>query len=129
MMLRVFLPGEVLLRLTVAKIVAEAQDGHFCLLPRHIDFVTALVPGLLSYTDDGGQEHFVAHDEAILVKCGQDVSVCTRTAVKDGDLGALHSVVDQQFRVIDDRERRARSAAARLEAGMVRRFMEFDKSG
>ena len=34
---------------------------------------------------------------------------------------------EKQFEVLDDRERLARSAAARLEAGLVRRFMDFDK--
>jgi F-type H+-transporting ATPase subunit epsilon len=31
-------------------VIAEAQNGSFCLLPHHIDFVAALAPGLLAYT-------------------------------------------------------------------------------
>ena len=45
MKLKVWLPISVLLDETVTKIKAEAENGHFCLLPHHIDFVTALVPG------------------------------------------------------------------------------------
>ncbi|GIW83181.1 MAG: F0F1 ATP synthase subunit epsilon [Gemmatales bacterium] len=125
--LKVLLPNEVFLDCPVRKIVAEAANGHFCLLPRHIDFVAALVPGLMAFEDEGGAEVFLAIDEATLVKCGLEVLVSTRAAVRGGDLGQLQSIVEEQFKVLDERERQARSAAARLEAGLVRRFMEFDK--
>lgn len=127
MNLRVHLPNEVLLDLPVTKITAEAPNGHFCLLPRHIDFVAPLVAGLLLYEDDQGDEHCLAIDGGTLVKCGSDVLVSTRNAVGGADLGQLQQVVEEQFEVLDERERLARSAAARLEAGLVRRFMEFDK--
>ena len=51
MKLMVLLPTEVLIDEEARKITAEAQNGSFCLLPRHIDFVTALVPGILSFED------------------------------------------------------------------------------
>jgi F-type H+-transporting ATPase subunit epsilon len=129
MNLKVLLPNEVLLNIDVVKIIAEAQNGHFCLLPQHIDFVAALVPGLFSYEDTAGQEHFLAIDEGTLVKCGSEVLVSTRTAARNGDLGQLKDVIKGQFEVLDERERMARSATARLEVGLVRRFMEFDKHG
>jgi len=126
MNLKVLLPNEVFLNREVTKITAEAQNGHFCLLPRHIDFVAALVPGLLSFEDEQQREHFLAIDEGVLVKCGREVLVSTRSAARNGDLGELRHVVQEQFEVLDEHERSARSASARLEAGLVRRFMEFD---
>jgi F-type H+-transporting ATPase subunit epsilon len=39
----------------------------------------------------------------------------------------LERIVREQFQDLDERERMARSATARLEAGLVRRFMDFDK--
>lgn len=129
MNLRVLLPSEVFLNREVTKVTAEAADGHFCLLPQHIDFVAALVPGLLMFEDADHKEHFIAIDEGALVKCGDEVLVATRSAASGGDLGSLQNVVDEQFAALDDRERLARSASARLEAGLVRRFMEFDKHG
>ncbi|REJ65761.1 MAG: F0F1 ATP synthase subunit epsilon [Planctomycetota bacterium] len=127
MNLKVLLPNEVFMDREVTKVTAEAQNGYFCLLPRHVDFVAALVPGLLSFEDEDGREHFLAIDEGALVKCGPEVLVSTRSAAADGDLGQLRHVVEEQFEVLDERERLARSATARLEAGLVRRFMEFDK--
>ncbi|RMF44557.1 MAG: F0F1 ATP synthase subunit epsilon [Planctomycetota bacterium] len=126
MRLRVMIPSQVLLDQPVRKVVAEAPNGHFGLLPRHIDFVTVLVPGLLAYFDDRGCEHFIATDEGVLVKCGREVTVATRSAVKGGDLGELRMIVEREFRTLDEQERVARSAMARLEAGLVRRFLDFD---
>jgi F-type H+-transporting ATPase subunit epsilon len=129
MNLKVLLPDRVFLDEEAVKVVAEAENGSFCLLPRHIDFVAALVPGLLSYDDPKGREQFLAIDEGMLVKCGLEILVSTRNAARGADLGKLKDVVSQQFRVLDERERLARSAAARLEAGLVRRLMELEKHG
>lgn len=124
MKLKVLLPTEVLLDQPVTKVIAEAENGCFCLLPHHIDWVTALIPGLLSFFDEAGQETFLAVNEGILVKCGQEVLVSTRHAVRGTDLETLKQTVEQQFRVLDEREKLTRSALAKLEASFVRRFQE-----
>jgi F-type H+-transporting ATPase subunit epsilon len=124
MQLRVLLPTQVLLDEEVAKVTAEARNGSFCLLPRHVDFVAALVPGLLSFESYRGQEQFLAVDEGVLVKCGSVVTVSTRNAVRGADLGKLRRTIERQFRVLGERERMSRVALARLEADFVRRFLE-----
>jgi len=124
MNLKVLLPTKVLVDEDATKVTAEAADGSFSLLPRHIDFVSALVPGLLSFERPGGQEEFLAVDEGVLVKCGDAVLVSTRRAVRGADLGSLQETVDAQFSVLDEKEKQARAASARLEADLVRRFME-----
>jgi F-type H+-transporting ATPase subunit epsilon len=129
MRLKVLLPSEVLLDAAVTKVIAEAENGAFCLLPRHIDFVAALVPGLLSFETEDEREEFLAVDEGILVKCGVQVLVSTRQAVRGPDLGSLRQAIDEQFRAIDEQERKARAAAARLEADLVRRFLELQTHG
>jgi F-type H+-transporting ATPase subunit epsilon len=129
MRLKVLLPSEVLLDAAVTKVIAEAENGAFCLLPRHIDFVAALVPGLLSFETETGQEEFLAIDEGILVKCGAQVLVSTRQAVRGPDLGTLRQAIDDQFRAVDEQEKKARAAAARLEADLVRRFLELETHG
>lgn len=129
MRLKVLLPSEVLLDAAVTKVIAEAENGAFCLLPRHIDFVAALVPGLLSFETETGQEEFLAIDEGILVKCGAQVLVSTRQAVRGPDLGTLRQAIDDQFRAVDEQEKKARAAAARLEVDLVRRFLELETHG
>lgn len=127
MTLKVLLPTEVLLEQSVAKVVAEAENGSFCLLPRHVDFLAGLVPGLLSFVDEEGREEFVGIDEGILVKRGEEVLVSTRQAIRGPDLGTLRSTVREQFGALDERERVARSAMARLESDFIRRFLELEE--
>ena len=124
MKLKVLLPNEVLVDEEVAKVTAEAANGSFCLLPRHVDFVAALAPGLLVFEPASGGEEFLAVDEGTLVKCGKEVLVSVRRAARGTDLDGLRDTVDERFRVLDDREQAALTASAKLEANLVRRFME-----
>lgn len=124
MRLQVLLPTEILVDEVVNKIVAEGYDGVFCLLPRHIDFVSALVPGVLCFTTPAGREEFAAIDEGVLVKCGPDVSVSVWDGVRGSALASLRALIDERFTQLDEHERRARTALARLEGGTLRRFLE-----
>jgi F-type H+-transporting ATPase subunit epsilon len=122
--LRVLLPTQELLNVPVSKVIADAMNGSFCLEPRHIDFVSALVPGVLSYWDLAGQEHFAGIDQGILVKCGQDVSVSTINGVLSESLQDLRAQMEQHFVALDEQDKKARAALARLEASTLRGFWE-----
>lgn len=124
MHLKLLTPTEILVDESVVKFNAEGPEGHFCLLPRHRDWVATLVPGLVSFVALDGGEIFVAVDRGILVKCGDEVLVSVRRAVRGGDLAGLRDVVETRFRHCDDQEKEARGAIARLEAGVIRRFLE-----
>jgi F-type H+-transporting ATPase subunit epsilon len=128
MILKLLLPTEVLIDEPVDKIIVEGANGSFCLLPRHIDFVAALVPGILSFNTPGGTEHFVALDEGTLVKCGPQVMVSSLNAVRGTDLHQLRQLVEDAFLELDDFERRARTALARLEAGAIRGFRDLQET-
>jgi F-type H+-transporting ATPase subunit epsilon len=121
--LKILLPAEVFLTEKVAKVVAEAGNGFFCLLPHHVDYTAALVPGIFLYeTED--EEHYLAIDVGTLVKKGDEILVSVRNAVSGPELGKLKLEVVKQFRELDEREKKARSAAAKLEVDLLRRFME-----
>ena len=124
MLLKILLPAEVMLKQEVKKIVAEAENGSFCLMPNHIDFVATLAPGIFTYEPVQGGQELLAMDVGTLVKKGPNVLVSTRNAVRAPDLGKLKQVVVQQYDVLDEREKMVRSAGARLEASLIRRFVE-----
>ncbi|HOE80411.1 MAG TPA: F0F1 ATP synthase subunit epsilon [Smithellaceae bacterium] len=124
MLLKILLPAEVLLVEEVKKIIAEAENGSFCLMPNHIDFVATLAPGIFQFEKAMGGQELLAMDVGTLVKKGADVLVSTRNAVKAPDLGKLKEVVVQQYDILDEREKMVRSAAAKLEASLIRRFVE-----
>lgn len=125
MQLKVLLPTEVLVDVRASRVVAEASDGSFCLRPKHTDFVAALIPGILTFVSDDEVEHFVGVADGVLVKSESDVRVSVRNAVVGTDLETLRTTVAERFLMLDDRERVARSAIAKLEADFVRRFLKF----
>jgi F-type H+-transporting ATPase subunit epsilon len=129
MRLKILLPTEILLDEEVTKVSVEAENGAFTMLPRHIDITAALVPGLLSFVTTGGQEEFMAVDEGILVKVADEVLVSTRNAVLGPDLGTLKDTIELEFRQLDDQEKMARTAFAKLEADLVRRLIDLEKVG
>ncbi|MGD2079513.1 MAG: F0F1 ATP synthase subunit epsilon [Nitrospirota bacterium] len=129
MTLKVLLPGEKLVEAEVAKVVAETGGGSFCLLPRHVDFAASLPPGILYFEPGEGEGEYMALDEGVLVKAGGEVLVAARDAVRGVPLGELRDTVEKRYRVLDERQRSARSAVARLEAGFVRRFIELKEGG
>ena len=124
MLLKILLPAEILMELEVKKIVAEAENGSFCLMPNHTDFVATLAPGLFTYEKAEGGKELLAMDVGTLVKKGSDVLVSTRNAVRAPDLGKLKQVVMEQYDILDEREKMVRSASAKLEASLIRRFVE-----
>jgi F-type H+-transporting ATPase subunit epsilon len=129
MKLKVWLPTEVLLEEEVTRIKAEAENGWFGLLPKHIDCVTALVPGVMTFEPCGKPEEYLAIDRGILVKCGQAVSVSTRNAIRGTDLAQLTKDAERQFLERAGRERAARALEAKLEADLVRGLLEVEKHG
>ena len=104
MRLKVLLPTKVLIDEPVAKVIAEAENGSFCLEERHIDFVAALVPGLLSFRTPHNEEVFVAVDEGTLVKCGAEGhkwgSFPARRALSRGASGRYISLLPAQTAVL-----------------------------
>jgi F-type H+-transporting ATPase subunit epsilon len=123
MHLKVLLPFQVFAENAgVSRIVAETREGSFGLLPRRLDCVAALVPGILIYQTEAGPEVFMAVDKGILVKTGLDVLVSVRRAIGGTDLGKLHAAVEMEFLTLDENEQSVRIAVAKLESGFLRRF-------
>ncbi len=122
--LKIYLPSGIFIEQKVMKVKGESPAGGFCLLPRHIDYVTALVSGVFSYTELDGREFFLALDNGILVKKGREVMIAARRAVA-GELGMLNQEVENMLEERSEKEKLNRSAVARLEAGFLRQFMEF----
>jgi F-type H+-transporting ATPase subunit epsilon len=84
-----------------------------------------LVPGILTYENEAEGEVYVAVDEGVLIKTGQDVIISVRDAIFGTDLSQLREAVEKEFLNLDENERRIRSVMAKLESGFVRRLMEF----
>jgi F-type H+-transporting ATPase subunit epsilon len=123
MNLKVLLPFQVFAeKAGVSRVVAETREGAFGLLPRRLDCVAALVPGILTYETESDGEVFLAVDEGVLVKTGPDVLVSVKRALGGADLGQLRDAVEQEFLALSEHEQNLRSVMAKLESGFLRRF-------
>ena len=123
MQLQLLLPTQIIFDQPVQKILAEAANGVFCLLPNHVDWVTLLVPGIFTATLPTGEEEediYWAINQGVFVKCGDQVRVSVANAIQGSDLSNLQQTVQQEFRRLDDREKQARQILARLENSFVR---------
>jgi F-type H+-transporting ATPase subunit epsilon len=127
MRLKVLSPTKVVVDEAVVKVVAEGEHGSFCLLPHHVDFLAALAPGLLSFESADGKERFAAVDEGVLVKRGNEVLVSARQVIAGLDLDALRHAVQEEFVKLDEQERAASAATAKLEASFLRGYLELTK--
>lgn len=126
MHLKVLLPFRVFAeKRGVTRIVVETLQGSFGLLPHRLDGVAPLAPGILVYETAAEGEVFVATDEGVMVKNAREVLVSVRNAISGTDLCKLHESVKREFLHLDEQEKSVRAVLAKMESGLVRRFVEF----
>ena len=125
MHLKILLPYQVFADIpNVQKLVVETTGGSYGILPQRLDCTAALVPGILSYKTEKGEENYVAINEGILIKAGGDVLVSVRHAIGNAPLGELRSLVEEEMMELDEIEINARSVMAKLETGFIRSFQK-----
>lgn len=89
MRLGIILPDRLGHDAEVRRIVAEAPDGSFGMLPNHVDFVSQFAPGILVYDDIEGRDRYVWIHSGTLAKLGDDVLVFTSDAALGDDLDTV----------------------------------------
>lgn len=126
MRLKLLLPYGIFAERTgVSRIVAETPEGSFGVLPRRLDCIAALTPGILVFVNEVEGEVCLAVDEGVLVKTGLDVFVSVRNAISGPDLGQLRDAVEREFLRLDEKEQNVRSVMAKMESGFIRRLAGF----
>jgi F-type H+-transporting ATPase subunit epsilon len=128
MLLKVLIPSCIFLeRQDVTRIVAETPWGSFGILPRRLDCAAALAPGILTFETSKGGEMFLAVDQGVLVKAGDEVLISVRKAVAGADLGKLRQTIEREFLMLDERAKSMRTVLAKLESDFARRLLEFSR--
>jgi F-type H+-transporting ATPase subunit epsilon len=126
MQLKILTPSKVFCDLDhILRIVAESRSGSLGILPHRLDCAAALTAGVLTYAADEGKDIYVAIDEGVLVKVGTQVLISVRRAIGGADLGQLRKAVDTDFLKLNAQEKTVRTAVAKLESSLIRRFAEF----
>lgn len=129
MKLRLTSLGEVLVDAEVQSVHAEDDSGAFGILPRHVDFLTALRIGVLSWRDHRGNEHHCAVRGGVLTVRDGAVAVATREAVLDDDLDRLEHTVLAAFRSQQEQEQQARTGGQQLQLRAVRQILRYLNPG
>lgn len=126
MNLKVLLPFMVFAeKHDVLRIVAVTGEGSFGLLPQRLDCVASLSAGILVYETAAEGECYMAVDEGVLVKTGNDVQVSVRNAISGMSLDKLRDSVEAEFVHLDEQEQKVRTVLAKMEVGFIHRLAEF----
>jgi len=126
MKLKVLLPFGIFKDLDkVESIIVETDKGNFGLLPQRLDCVAAIVPGILSYRQQGEQEMYIAVDEGVVVKAGLEVSISVRHAIAGNNLDQLHNAVKQEFMQDSEQDKKIDAVYQKMESDFIRRLSAF----
>lgn len=126
MTLKVFLPYQKLLeKERVIRIVAETTQGSVGFLPKRLDCTAALVPGILTYETLEEGEKYIALEEGVLVKTGNEIVVSTRSGICGADLGSLRVSVEKEFVQQQEKEKTISQALSKIHIDVIRTILEF----
>ncbi|MDR2902267.1 MAG: hypothetical protein LBU87_04085 [Lactobacillales bacterium] len=128
MRLKVFSPIGVALDAEISKVDFEAIDGFWTLLPKHVDFINALKPGIVTYYPTSGTPKYVACNEGVLVKKGDTVSISTRLSIMDDSLDKLVKTIETDFKAMEEERKEVNVSMARLEIGLTKGLMSLSKN-
>lgn len=129
MQFSVLTPIGMLLKTETPKITVEAKDGFHTFLPKHIDYVTALKTGIISYMDANGKTAYIACNEGILTKKGSDVQLATRLGIIGSDLEELKTLIETDFKKMEESRKEATKTMAQLEISLAQGLLQLTKGG
>jgi F-type H+-transporting ATPase subunit epsilon len=112
---KVLTPSETLLDLKAKKVIVKGLEGGFGMLPKHMDYISSIIPSILSYVDEQDKTHLLAVNEGTLVKCGQNITVSVLGATLGTNMEELQKAVLDSYQVFNEDEREARTALTKLE--------------
>lgn len=125
MNLKILIPYQIFCeKNNVIRVIAETNVGSIGLLPHRLDCVLALTPGILTYQCDSENEAYIATDEGVLVKAGNNVFISVRQAIAGADLAGLKDEIQKQFLNLNEKQQSARAVMAKIESGFIHRFAE-----
>ena len=98
------------------RVTARDASGSFAILPGHADFVAALVPCLLEWTDSVGTIHYVGVPGGILRTDGARVEVLARRHYAGASPASVAAILRDDMDSARDADDTRRQVLGRLEA-------------
>ena len=122
--LQIITPAEIILSCPIQKITIEGIDGFRTLLPKHMDFITALKAGIMTYVTLNNQTQYVACHQGLCVKNGNTVSISTPWAITSDNVSTLKQHIKQAFQAMEQERKEVGVSMARLEIGLTKGLMQ-----
>ena len=107
----------------------ETLSGYRTLLEHHIDFTAAMNANIVSYVTQDNKEKFAACHRGIAVKKGDTVTITVQKAVLGDTLDELEKKIRLEFKQDEENRKELNAAMARLEAGLIRGFINLKQGG
>ena len=117
-------PLETVVQAKIEKVSFEAVDGYRTLLPKHVDFVSALGAGIITYVSEKGTPKYVACHQGIVVKQGDKVTISAQGTVTGDTLEELQEHIKNYSKQNEEHRKELSAAMARLELGLARGFQQ-----
>jgi F-type H+-transporting ATPase subunit epsilon len=128
MNLKILLPFRIFIETkNVSSITIETSEGSYGMLPQRLDCVAALVPGIFTYEIESEGPKYIAVDEGVFIKAGNEILVSVRNAIGGADLGKLSDMVKKDFNKQEEEKIQVRSVMAKLEGGFIYSFDKIRK--
>lgn len=124
---KVHTPIGTILDLPVKKVDLEGLGGFWTLLPKHVDFVNALVPGIVTYTTEDEKTLYIACNRGVIVKKRHEVTISTPLAVLGNDLDELTRTIEIDFKQMEEERKEVSTTMARLEIGLIKGMQNLKK--
>ena len=125
---KVMTPYIVVLNTPASQVTIEALDGFLTLKPKHMDFINALKPGIVSYKKDK-KEAFVACNRGVIVKKGDEICISTPLAILGENLDELKKKIAIDFQNMEEERKEVRVSMARLELGLTKGMASLNVAG
>jgi len=123
----IYSPLGTVIKTKIKKVTFETLNGYYTLLPRHIDFISALQANIVSFTEENGQEKFAACHRGIVVKKGNAVTMSVQGAVICNTLDELSPAIFNDFKKSEEERKELNTAMVQLELGLIRGFGRLNK--
>ncbi len=117
-------PIGVLSDIAIRKITFETPSGYYTLLPRHVDFVSVLSAGIVTYEPEHEATKYAACHRGVVVKKGDVVTLTVQGAVLGPTLPELQNLIKTEFKQNEEQRKELNTAMARLELGLMRGFRQ-----
>jgi len=125
MHLKIITPSTSVVDTKAKSLVVKGLEGSFGVKPKHIDYITAIIPSVFSYVDTEDKTNYLALNQGTFVKVGFNVTVSVMGATEGESIEELQKAVMEANKEFEDDERGARVAITKLEYFVFDQLMNF----